>query len=529
MHRFRSVAVAVLLGVLGAAAPIAAALYVSWALAIGAEQDRLSLFAARTILRANGSLREVRDALDVASKFDATPCSAEHIAEMRLLTFNSPAIAEIGYFEDGLLACTSWGKTEERIPKTRDDYTTASGLEVTIRMNPAVTRGKPMMAIQYGAYNALVDPLRFVDVLVDPGVQLAIATDKGALIGDLNGPDQTVVQSIAAQPRNGLNARDLFAVSRGDGWMAIAIEPRQGILQGLRREQTMMLPIGALIALFIVGIVIWFSRRRLSPLGELAIAVRNREFVAHYQPIIELKTGRCVGGEALVRWRRPDGSLVRPDLFIPLAEESGLILPITDLVLESIVSDLEAHLRADRSLHVAINVSAADMETGRVLSVIGNILKNTGIEARQIALELTERGFMDVDSAKATIAQARQCGHSVAIDDFGTGYSSLQYLQGLPLDTMKIDRAFVDTIGRNAATSSVISHMIDMAKTLNLSIVAEGVETQAQADYLLAREVEFAQGWLYSKPLPAADFIAFCRVTNEKGAANARRPAQAVA
>jgi sensor c-di-GMP phosphodiesterase-like protein len=271
------------------------------------------------------------------------------------------------------------------------------------------------------------------------------------------------------------------------------------------------LPIGAFIAMFIVAVVVWLSRRRLSPLGELAIAIKNREFVVHYQPIIELRRGICVGGEALVRWRRPDGSLVRPDLFIPLAEESGLIMPITDQVVAAVISDLGKELVADRSLHVSINLSAADVNTGRILPTIKNTLDKAGIEARQIWIEATERGFMDIDQARATITRARQLGHPVAIDDFGTGYSNLQYLQGLPLDALKIDKSFVDTIGANAATSSVVSHIIDMAKALNLSLVAEGVETELQASYLIGRDVEFAQGWLFSKPLPADDFITFHR------------------
>ena len=223
-----------------------------------------------------------------------------------------------------------------------------------------------------------------------------------------------------------------------------------------------------------------------------------------------------------MRWRRPDGSLVRPDLFIPLAEESGLILPITDQVVEAVISDLKAHLVTDRSLHVAINVSAADVKTGRILPVIGKALKGTGIEPRQIWLEATERGFMDIESARAAITLARQQGYFVAIDDFGTGYSSLQYLQGLPLDALKIDKSFVHMIGRETATSSVISHVIAMARALDLRIVAEGVEKEYQASYLAAHQVEFAQGWLYSKPLPAADFIAFHRRSRERGE---RRPA----
>jgi sensor c-di-GMP phosphodiesterase-like protein len=302
---------------------------------------------------------------------------------------------------------------------------------------------------------------------------------------------------------------NLFAVAHADGWIAVATERRSEMSSKLRREQVMLFPVGAFIAAFIVGIVVWFSRKRLSPLGELALAVQNREFIVHYQPIVALRTGLCVGAEALVRWRRPDGSLVRPDLFIPLAEDSGLILPITDQVIDAVVHDLGPLLAANRSLHVSINLSASDLKTGRILPVIEKALGRTGISAKQIWLEVTERSFLEIDAARSTIIKAREIGYSVAIDDFGTGYSSLQYLQGLPLDSLKIDKSFIDTIGKGTATSSVTPHIIDMAKTLNFVIVAEGIETKEQLDYLRAHNVDFGQGWLFAKAMPADEFIVY--------------------
>lgn len=511
MSRSRVIVMAIMLALLGALIPIATMFYFSWTRAVHKEQERLALYAQRAIVRADISFGEARSALFAAERFGAgtPPCSAEHIAHMRALTINTRSIEEMGYFENGLLKCTSWGVTKGRVLQSTADLTAAEGIHLTLRMRPLVSQGNQKISLRYKAHNVLVDPVRFVDVIIDSGIQLALATDKGAVLGALNAPNPVLIKEIVARPGKGVNEDYLFATARDPGWIAVATEPKSQLLDNLRREQILLLPLGAAIAAFMVGIVVWLSRRRLSPLGELTIAVKKREFIVHYQPIIALKTGSCVGAEALVRWRRPDGSLIRPDFFVPLAEESGLILQITDQVIDAVLSDLSELLTLDPSLHIAINLCAEDIKTARFLPVLQKALKPTKIEARQIWLEATERGFMDINSARTTIEQARQDGYAVAIDDFGTGYSSLSYLQGFPLDALKIDKSFIDTIGTDAATCAVTPHIIDMAKALDLRIIAEGIENKFQADYLLARNVDFGQGWFYSKALPADEFIAY--------------------
>jgi sensor c-di-GMP phosphodiesterase-like protein len=511
MNRSRIIVMAVVLALLGAIVPIAAMFHLSWTQAVQKEHERLHLFAGRAIARADISLNDATSALKQIDQFTGIHCSAQHIARMRQLTINTRTIEEMGYFENGLLKCSSWGPTEGRVAQSTPDFVTSDDIAVTARMQPVMSVGHTLMALQYKNHNVLVDPMRFADVIVDPGVQLALTTQTGIMLGALNGPDPARVARMIAGPGEGIDQDLLFATARGTGWIAVATEPKSQILDSVRQQQLLLLPLGAFIAAFIIGMVIWLSRRRLSPLGELQIAVRKREFIVHYQPIVELRTGKCVGAEALVRWKQPDGSLVRPDLFIPLAEESGLITAITDQVIALVVLDLNKLLVADRSIHIAINLSATDVSTARVLGVIEKALLHTGIQSRQIWLEATERGFVDINSARSTLIRARELGHAVAIDDFGTGYSSLSYLEGLPLDALKIDKSFIDTISTNSATSSVTPHIIGMAKTLKLQIVAEGVETQAQADYLVEREVEYGQGWLFARPMPAAEFIAYCR------------------
>jgi sensor c-di-GMP phosphodiesterase-like protein len=328
MNRSSVIVAAVGLALLGTIVPIAAMLYFSRVLATGNEHQRLAQIAERIISRADISVSDAARALRQSASFTGTPCSPAHIARMREITVVTRTIEEIGYFDSGLLKCSSWGMTQEEIRQRPPDFTTVDGLEVTLNVQPIVVAEQiPLMAVQlHGkqSYNVLIDPVRFVDVIVDPTVKLAIATSTGILVARLNDPDPALIKKIIAGSANkGLEDGTLYAVSRARGWAAVAMEPESVVLQGVGRQQALLVPLGIFLALLNIGGIVWFSRRRLSLLGELQIAIRKREFIVHYQPIVDIRTGRCVGAEALVRWRRPDDSVLKPDLFIPLAESSG--------------------------------------------------------------------------------------------------------------------------------------------------------------------------------------------------------------
>ena len=497
----------VLAALLGVAAPLGLAMHLSMERAVQAEQERLRFLASYALERAQRTLVSAGDALRSFEPLDVAPCSPAHIERLRRTTITTRSVDDIGYVENGMLKCSASGMQTVPVSVTPPAFTLMNGMGVDFDLRPVISGGRRMVGLVHGAHKALIEPVRFADVIVDHDIQMAVALAHGGVLGTLHQPDPALVRALLSGSalRNG----DLHTILRRDGLTAVVIAPRSKLDARLARERAVWLPVGLLMAAFMVGLVAWLSRRRLSLLGELKIALERNEFFVHYQPIIALATGECVGAEALIRWQRPDGSMVRPDLFIPVAEESGLILPITDAVIACVIADLRNALVADRALHVAINLCASDIETGRVLQVLDRVLAGTGIEPQQIWLEATERGFINAGAARATLEQARERGYAVAIDDFGTGYSSLASLQSLPLDALKIDKAFVDTIATDAATSSVTPHIIAMARSLKLQIVAEGIETQAQADYLAAQQVEFGQGWLFAKALPAAEFLAF--------------------
>jgi len=509
LNRSRVIILATLLALIGIAIPLSATVYLSWLRANQFEENRLNFYAKRALERAHISLREASSTLKQLDVESFSPCSPEHVRQMRIATLTTRSVDDIGYFEDGYLKCTSTGMMIDKIALAPEQFTAQDGIRFSLTMSPVVSDGRRMIGLAYNAHKALLDPVRFADIILDDDMQLAVSLSDGSPLGSVHDPDLAYVKALIIAPGSTRSETVLHSIAREGDLIAVTLEPNANLSKQLRRELLVLLPLGVLMAIFMVGVVVWFSRRRLSPLGELKIAVERKEFIVHYQPIVSLKDGTCIGAEALVRWQRPDGSMTRPDLFIPLAEESGLIMQITDQVIDVLIRELKPLLNANRDIHIAVNLSAHDIKSGRILGVLEKKLQGTGIHNYQIWLEATERGFMDIDAARSTIDIARTRGHAVAIDDFGTGYSSLSYLQGLPMDTLKIDKSFVDTIGTDAATASVTTHIIDIAKTLNLKIVAEGVETQLQADYLTARDVEYGQGWLFAKAMPAADFIAF--------------------
>jgi len=498
-----------MLAIAGAIAPLAAMAYASWQIAIDKELDALEDVGRRAIERAQQTHAEAKRVLSEMESSTLERCAPTHISVMRIMTLNNDAASEINYLENGLVKCSTWGRVTRVIQQPEVDYRTSQGLDVTFGVRPVDGIAKRMTALRLGSHMVLVPPARFTTIGMMPETSLALFAGEGHLASMRNEVDIDFARRHLTGEARGIDGDMMFARLSSDGLYAVVSHSVSALHNGLMAELMLLLPVGLFISAFIVGIVIFMSKRRLSPRGELEMAVQNREFVVHYQPIIQLETNVCVGAEALVRWRRPDGSLVRPDLFIPLAEETGVIRQITDQVMDAIIRDLGSLLNEDRGLHIAINLSAGDIKTGRFLDMLAEKLPPSGIRNQQILLEATERGFIDVAAARQTLARARAAGHTIAIDDFGTGYSSLQYLQGLPMDALKIDKSFIDTIGKGTATSSVTEHIISMAKELGLLSVGEGIETEEQAKYLRDRGVGYGQGWLFSRPLEAMDFIAF--------------------
>jgi diguanylate cyclase (GGDEF)-like protein len=238
-------------------------------------------------------------------------------------------------------------------------------------------------------------------------------------------------------------------------------------------------------------------------------ALERQEFALHYQPIINLSTGTIAGVEALIRWTHPIRGSVSPGQFIPVAEDCGLILPIGAWVLRE--ACMQARAWADRGLPkmtMAVNVSAMQFEQESFLDDLFTVLGETGLDPGSLELELTERALMKrADLAASILSTLRGKGIRVAVDDFGTGYSSLSYLRKFPLDALKIDQSFVSQITTIPDETVIITAIISMSRSLNLQVIAEGVETEDQLEFLKAHQCDQAQGYYFSRPVAPQEFV----------------------
>jgi diguanylate cyclase (GGDEF)-like protein len=252
------------------------------------------------------------------------------------------------------------------------------------------------------------------------------------------------------------------------------------------------------------------SSQRLRLENDLRHAIARKQLFLAYQPIIDMKTRRIVSAEALIRWRHPELGIVPPDSFIPLADETGLIHPIGEWVVREACTQLRQwqDLGYD-SLSVAVNVSAAQFKQEGLAAHIEQILRDTGVSAHHLELEITETVAMQsADAAIQTLRRFKNMGINISIDDFGTGYSSLSYLKRFPIDTLKIDRSFVRDISVDSDDAAIVQAIASLGRTLKLRIIAEGVETREQFEYLSAQGCDRMQGYYFSKPIEPADFLA---------------------
>jgi EAL domain-containing protein (putative c-di-GMP-specific phosphodiesterase class I) len=248
---------------------------------------------------------------------------------------------------------------------------------------------------------------------------------------------------------------------------------------------------------------------RLTLEAELALAAERNEFELFYQPQLHLADGRLVGAEALIRWRHPERGLVSPGEFMPVVNTSPISERIAEWVLETACTKAAAWERAGQKLRIGVNLSPSQLQSGDLASSVAQALARTGLSPTSLELEVTEDILLhDEQSALNTFLKIQALGVRLVFDDFGTGFASLSYLKKFPLDGLKIDRSFVLGLLANPDDAAIVSSTIGLSKQLGLSVIAEGIEDRATADFLVSMGCGEGQGYFFGRPMPASEFEA---------------------
>ncbi|QXH46620.1 EAL domain-containing protein [Pseudomonas xanthosomatis] len=474
------------------------------------ESAQMNARGERFLDRLEQVFGQLREGVDQLQAQPLRGCSQAMQVQLQQVALASRFIYEAAYV-DSQVACSNRG---ERVvaPLRGPDI---QGPTYSYWLNTTTEPNENLAALMLGRGNFLVSTSRghLSDVVdLPPGGSLLVVLDRGARAIPVLGPAQAWPPTDDWPPpshKSLLELRDKLVyrmATKSPDYQLVLIAPRASLPMRLNGLLWLLYPGSLLLACCIGWLALQMIQQRRSMSSELQQALRRGELQVLYQPIFELDSRRCVGAEALVRWRRPDGTLTSPDLFIPLAENTGQIRPITDFVLQRVLEQLGQLLRANPKLYISVNLAACDVTAPRIGQVAAKLLAQHRVAARQIAFEVTERGLIDVVVARDNLQALRASGHQVLIDDFGTGYCSLAYLQTLPVDCLKIDKAFIDALGHDAASSGVAPHIIRMAHDLNLRVIAEGIESEDQAGLLSSEGVNYGQGWLFAHPLSARQF-----------------------
>ncbi|MDQ4431187.1 EAL domain-containing protein [Yokenella regensburgei] len=471
--------------------------------------QELDSYTSRVLTRTMRVTEQAKAALNQAEQFKGAACSEDHLRNMRKISYLFRYVQEILWVEDSVPRCSSLENISESVKFPPPERMTPDGYKAWYTDLSDLGISHPMTALGSEHYMVMINPASLIDVLPSSSTTIyaaLIGINHQEVIAKSQPVDIAIWQKMVDKKLSTLRQDNTVYNLRQYPDLGIAILTWSSVkpleIQWYR-QLGLWLPIGILVSVLLCFFFVHLLRRLQSPHHRMQDAINANDIVVHYQPIVSLHTGRIVGAEALARWQQPDGSWLSPEIFVPLAEQTGLITELTERIIWNVFHDLGKWLHQNPELHISINLSVADLMSPALPGLLSKQLNQWQVKPSQVALELTERGFADPKKTGPVLDKFRKNGHAVYIDDFGTGYSSLRYLQDLNVDTLKIDKSFVDALEYKQVTP----HIIEIAKSLGLDMVAEGVETPAQRDWLRTHGVQYGQGWLYSKALPKAEFI----------------------
>jgi sensor c-di-GMP phosphodiesterase-like protein len=515
-----------LIAVLVSILPLVIFLLLSYKDTLSKVQEQLDFLTQASIARSDQILSVVQSRLGSLVRNKTTDCEPYARSIYADLVYNTIQVRSIGIFKANQLLCTDLRTFEPPLIIPAKDTRTIelSDIGDVAIVGPAKDlRGQDSIFVNYNIdgknfINAAIYPEQFWDFqdflqLGDSG-GVYLLNRHGSTISKLHGsllklPQITVTQEEALA--QSLISRDqAFFVARKSiafPIVAIAGASQEYMLRSWRKNLNWALLMG-LAGAILVGWLAWYlAKRSYQPANDLKTGLAQKQFSLVYQPIVDMRNQQVIGMEALLRWHHPQRGWVSPPEFIQVAEQHQLMNLVTRYVIQEAIREMAGLLVQNPALYLSLNISLSNLLDENTLEDLEDFIKK-GVRYHQIQLEITEREFLpkQLELVRSRLSKFEEKGMILAMDDFGTGYSNLAYLKHFPLSVMKIDRIFISLIDRDELQSNLTNEIIHLGKSLQLKLIAEGVETEIQAQALLKQGVYYAQGWLYAKAMPLEQF-----------------------
>lgn len=473
--------------------------------------DEMKLAAQRTIALAEGRIGRAIAILDDLARRGVNSCEQPDVDALRQATFATTPVKELSIVAaDGSTLCSDLGgMLEPRAVISSEPVADGSNIRLEVvrlgnRPGQIVRINRPGVEAGNGVAALIPTELLIPQVSTQGGpigMNSSVATRGGTLIGQYRLPSENPENSddnLSASLRS-----DRYALEAKLFLPRASLEARQEDLRALGSLVT-----GGLALVIFVFVLLMPKRQRENPVTIIEQAIKAGEFIPYYQPIVDIQTGQLRGAEVLARWRKPDGTIILPSSFIPIAESSGIVLHITRALMHQVSKEVGLALSVRPHLKVGFNLIAQHFADEDIVHDISEIFKHSPLRLSQIVVEMTERQPIEnLTETRRVIAALQGLGVSVAIDDVGTGHGGLSYMLKLGVDIIKIDKMFVDSINIDAGSTAIVRTLIDLAESLRMEVVAEGVENFEQVAHLRNLGIRSAQGFVFAPPLPCASFL----------------------
>lgn len=481
--------------------------------AMGAEAERARHLAEALTQKLEHAAKDAAAGFqEIRAQTYSKPCSASHLLVLRQADMATSLVETFGYRANGRIVCSSIGTDSNSQSELERPNYNSRGIDVWTELPLDFAPKTRFLIIASKNHVAVVNTDLILGAISerDIGDKFIINPVNMQIIVGKRPRDQALLSLIKANMGSAFVFQgNMVGVVRSKFIDAagVAVVSADQVSARVSRSVQFAAPIGFLVGLTIAGLLYRVLGQGASPEMELRKAIKSSQLALHYQPIVELETGHWVGAEALLRWKRPDGSSTPPDVFIGLAQSAGMMDELTSEVMRLLSNDIPVLIEgAPQDFYVSFNVAASDMKNPLMVSNLVSLAHNANIANDRLTVEITEHGHMDLDVTGVIIKDLRANGFKLAIDDFGAGYSGLAYINKLAIDIIKIDGSFVAALDGEEASMHLIKHMMELACNLQVDVIAEGIETEQHVSRLMAAGVIFGQGWQYAKAMPVQDF-----------------------